>query len=79
MVDALGQAGDVLAQVGRRALLFGEVANAAHFGAQAADLARQAQGHFRRATEAQRAGDWALYGEEIQRLGEVLERINAGR
>jgi hypothetical protein len=38
-------------------------------------LAAQAQEHFRRATQAQRAGDWALYGEEIKKLGEVLERM----
>jgi len=30
---------------------------------------------FRRAIEAQRAGDWARYGEEIERLGEILERM----
>ena len=32
-----------------------------------------------RAMQAQRDGDWAQYGEEIKRLGEVLERINARR
>jgi hypothetical protein len=30
------------------------------------------------ALQAQRAGDWARYGEEIGRLGELLERIGAG-
>ena len=29
--------------------------------------------------QAQRDGDWAQYGEEIRRLGEVLERLNARR
>jgi len=43
------------------------------------DLARQAQAHYQRAMQAQRDGNWALYGDEIKRLGEVLERINAGR
>lgn len=43
------------------------------------DLARQAQAHYQRAMQAQRDGNWALYGEEIKRLGEFLERINAGR
>jgi hypothetical protein len=39
------------------------------------DLIDQASSHYRRALEAQRAGDWARYGEEIQRLGETLERL----
>ncbi len=43
------------------------------------ELAAQAQAHYRRAMQAQREGDWAQYGEEIKRLGEVLERINARR
>jgi uncharacterized membrane protein (UPF0182 family) len=45
-------------------------------GAQA-DLVAQARGHYERALEAQRAGDWARYGEEIRRLGEVLSRLGA--
>jgi uncharacterized membrane protein (UPF0182 family) len=40
-----------------------------------AALAAQAQAHFEKATAAQRAGDWATYGEEIRRLGEVLARM----
>jgi len=40
-----------------------------------AGLARQ---HFDRALEAQRGGDWALYGEEIRQLGAVLERMTPG-
>ncbi len=44
-----------------------------------ADLVKQAQTHYQRAMQAQRDGNWALYGDEIKRLGEVLERINAGR
>ncbi len=39
--------------------------------------ARQAQQHYERALEAQRAGDWARYGEEIRQLGETLRRLNA--
>ena len=31
------------------------------------------------AIEAQRDGDWARYGEELRRLGEVLERLAARR
>jgi uncharacterized membrane protein (UPF0182 family) len=42
-------------------------------------LAAQAREHYRRAIEAQRNGDWALYGEEIRKLGEVIERMNARR
>ena len=30
---------------------------------------------YQRALDAQRAGDWAKYGEEIKRLGELLERM----
>jgi len=37
-----------------------------------ATLAAEAAGHYERATAAQRAGDWALYGEEMRQLGEVL-------
>ena len=36
----------------------------------------EAQQHYQRALEAQRAGDWARYGEEIRQLGEVLKRLN---
>jgi len=41
------------------------------------DLVNQARAHYERAMHAQRDGNWALYGEEIKRLGEVLERIAA--
>jgi hypothetical protein len=37
-----------------------------------AELARQ---HYGRAVEAQRAGDWARYGEELKQLGDALERM----
>jgi uncharacterized membrane protein (UPF0182 family) len=43
------------------------------------DLAAQAREHYRRAIEAQRRGDWGLYGEEIRKLGEVLERMSPER
>jgi uncharacterized membrane protein (UPF0182 family) len=50
-------------------------------GASAAidELVAQAQAHYRRAMQAQRDGNWAQYGEEIKRLGDLLERINARR
>ena len=38
-------------------------------------LASRAQDHYSRAIRAQRDGNWALYGEEIQRLGEVIEEL----
>jgi uncharacterized membrane protein (UPF0182 family) len=44
----------------------------------AAELARRARDHYQRALAAQRAGDWARYGEEIRRLGEVIEEMAAG-
>jgi uncharacterized membrane protein (UPF0182 family) len=39
------------------------------------ELAAQAGEHYNRAMQAQRAGDWTLYGEEIRELGRVLERM----
>jgi len=38
-------------------------------------LAAEARAHYDRAIAAQRAGDWAKYGEEIRALGEALERM----
>jgi uncharacterized membrane protein (UPF0182 family) len=38
-------------------------------------LAALAQEHYQRAMQAQREGNWAQYGEEIQKLGEVLARM----
>jgi len=43
------------------------------------DLASRAHDHYRRAMQAQREGDWALYGEQIKRLGEVLELMRRQR
>ena len=40
-----------------------------------ATLAAQARSHYERALQAQREGNWALYGEEIKRLVEVLEKM----
>jgi uncharacterized membrane protein (UPF0182 family) len=39
------------------------------------ELTAEARAHYDRAIAAQRAGDWARYGEEIKLLGEVLERM----
>jgi uncharacterized membrane protein (UPF0182 family) len=38
----------------------------------------EARRRYQSALQAQRAGDWARYGEEIRQLGELLERIGAG-
>jgi hypothetical protein len=41
------------------------------------ELSSRAMDHYRRAIEAQRAGNWAQYGDEIKRLGEVLEAMRS--
>ena len=38
-------------------------------------LIEQAKNHFDRAMEAQRNGDWNLYGQEIKNLGEILDKL----
>lgn len=38
-------------------------------------LTTQAKQHYDRAIQAQREGDWARYGEELKRLGAVLEQM----
>jgi uncharacterized membrane protein (UPF0182 family) len=38
-------------------------------------LAGEARAHYDRAVQAQRAGDWAKYGEELKRLGELLAKM----
>jgi uncharacterized membrane protein (UPF0182 family) len=43
----------------------------------AADLVRQAQQHYDRAIAAQRTGDWATYGREIDQLGAVLTQLRS--
>ncbi len=42
-------------------------------------LAATAQRHYESAIEAQRAGDWAKYGEEIRALGQALKQLQAAR
>jgi hypothetical protein len=47
-------------------------------GAAAVDiqaLIREANQHYQRALELERQGDWAGYGEEVKKLGEVLNRL----
>jgi uncharacterized membrane protein (UPF0182 family) len=40
-------------------------------------LLREARQHYDAAIQAQRELDWARYGEEMRRLGEILDRIRA--
>jgi uncharacterized protein len=47
-------------------------------GAPAGTL-QEAQQHYDRAIAAQRAGDWAAYGREIDQLGAVLKQLQARR
>jgi uncharacterized protein len=42
-------------------------------------LAAEARAAYQRALDAQRQGNWAAYGEEIKRLGDVLQRMEAAR
>jgi uncharacterized membrane protein (UPF0182 family) len=42
-------------------------------------LATEAQATYQRAIAAQRAGDWAAYGTEITRLGQILEQLTQPR
>lgn len=44
-----------------------------------ATIARQIQEAYDRAIAAQRAGNWAQYGEEMNRLGELVRRLSSGR
>jgi uncharacterized membrane protein (UPF0182 family) len=40
------------------------------------NLPAEAQEHFERAMKAQRDNDWALYGEEIRKLGDIIKQMN---
>jgi hypothetical protein len=40
------------------------------------EIVREAQQHYDRAIAAQRAGDWATYGREIDQLGAVLKGLS---
>jgi uncharacterized membrane protein (UPF0182 family) len=44
-----------------------------------AELARQANEHYERARAAQRSDDWATYGAEMRRLGDVLRQLARAR
>ena len=42
------------------------------------ELAQQASEHYQRALQAQREGNWSLYGDQIEQLGELLGRMATG-
>jgi uncharacterized membrane protein (UPF0182 family) len=42
----------------------------------ASDRLREARDVYNRAVQAQREGDWARYGEELKKLGAILEELN---
>jgi len=44
-----------------------------------AALLRQAQEHYDRALSAQRSGDWAEYGRQIEQLGAAIRALRAGQ
>jgi uncharacterized membrane protein (UPF0182 family) len=44
-----------------------------------AELLREAQTHYDRAIAAQRAGNWAEYGREIEQLGAAIRALRAGQ
>ena len=42
-------------------------------------LTQQAQDYYNRALQAQRDGNWAQYGVEIEQLGSILEQLQGGQ
>ena len=47
--------------------------------ANVAELTRRARDHYDRARAAQRSDDWATYGAEMRKLGEVLRQLEQRR
>ncbi len=43
------------------------------------ELAAEAKTHLDRALQAQREGDWGTYGEEIKKVGEIIEKMNKAK
>jgi len=60
---------------GRKAPAGSTQAAPAAMKASSAELAREAMSIFERATNLQRQGDWAGYGEELKKLQQVLRRM----
>ena len=46
---------------------------------EASEILQQIAEHYERAVSAQRAGNWAAYGLEMERIAELLRRAGAGR
>ncbi|HST08134.1 MAG TPA: UPF0182 family protein, partial [Gemmatimonadaceae bacterium] len=57
----------------------GATPGASGAAAASGELLRQAQSHYDRAIAAQRAGNWAEYGRELEALGSVLRSLSAGK
>jgi uncharacterized protein len=57
----------------------GEPPAAPPAAASTVNLAEQAKQHYERAVQAQREGDWARYGEEIKKLGAVIDQMSKQR
>jgi uncharacterized membrane protein (UPF0182 family) len=81
-LDAMFGSGATLAVSGQQQQPVADTATAPALGAAAPAppagepaLVAQAQAHYDRAIAAQRAGDWATYGKEIDSLGAVLTRL----
>jgi len=70
-------AGGAAAAAARTSRPADTTATATRAGATTAELARRANDHFERARAAQRADDWATYGAEMRRLGDVLRQLGA--
>jgi uncharacterized protein len=79
VADARGRANAAPTDSGAKTPAAAGVVAAAPATGTTADLARQANDHFERARAAQRADDWATYGAEMKKLGEVLRQLGAQR
>jgi hypothetical protein len=66
-----------VAAAGAAAAAGASAASAAGPTAADAGLLSQAQQHYDSAIAAQRAGDWAAYGREIEQLGNVLKKLRS--
>lgn len=60
---------------GKRAPVAGVAAAPEDGKSSTGDLAREAMSIFERATNLQRQGDWAGYGEELRKLQQVLKQL----
>ena len=90
MRETLEQALDAMFGNGAAVAVSGQQADTAGVGAPSpaagaapapsasmASLLQQAQSHYDRAIAAQRAGNWAAYGKEIDALGSVLAQLRS--